>query len=729
MATPGQGIGAAIGFGLGWLVGNPMLGMAIGGTIGLWLDPLPAPDPPPLGDLGINTYTRNSPIPVCFGEVKAYGGLIWIGHNSVYMENVGSSKEPQYMVRYELEFAVAFSEGPIHSVIAHKINEQTIDELEPGDAIDLSFDDQLGTSNQIVVIPDHEIAYRNTAYSYIEGSIGRQNKVPVISFDIYGLLSEGSTKPDPTPIEVLYEWLTNSTWGFGIDPEYIDGTPTNLDTTWGIENDYCHEIVDDGFGGVEPRFTFADTYTGRTKGYDIISGILQTCRGLLYLKDGNKLCIKIEKPDEVPVLYFAENHEEDFISTSGTSTTIGADFSNYPENYWKGDEIIFTYNGGRFIGIVTSQDTNSIEVFSANPDIEVPSIGSGVPFTLIKSNMEKGSFTYNKRGVREIHNRVRLEFVNKEDLHRWDIVEDEDMFNMEDTREIREQTIRMSGIRRKSQAARTNAFLLDYQSYVEYLCEFKTDILGYLLSFGDVIGVTYAPANFEAKKFRISGIEEGDNYTTKLSLVEYVSEVYHDMAKPIIATQDYNQITNPYLKPSQVRRLHVVQDTTQSKIFILFSDPEFNAEYYSGGLTYVQKGLGEAWTYVGLFPSTSSVEMTSVLTDSALDLTNISINEDSLIGDILNGAQYIVIGNEILSVSYDSGLGVFTITERGYNSTPVEAHTTSDYIYMITLNNSPSITYTSLEVGIEFYFKVIANTTFDIRSSSATAPTTSLSLV
>ena len=79
MASQGQLFGAIGGLVLGFIFGNPMMGMSIGGMLGLWLDPPDPPDPDPLGDLGVNSYVRDMPVPVCFGREKVYGGVIYLG--------------------------------------------------------------------------------------------------------------------------------------------------------------------------------------------------------------------------------------------------------------------------------------------------------------------------------------------------------------------------------------------------------------------------------------------------------------------------------------------------------------------------------------------------------------------------------------------------------------------------------------------------------------------------
>ena len=95
----------------------------------LWIDPPPAPAPPPLGDIGANSYVHNAPIPLAYGQVKVYGGLIFIGDMGASMNEGGSKKSPEYSPYMWIDFAVGHCEGEINSYIKYWVNEKEIMKL------------------------------------------------------------------------------------------------------------------------------------------------------------------------------------------------------------------------------------------------------------------------------------------------------------------------------------------------------------------------------------------------------------------------------------------------------------------------------------------------------------------------------------------------------------------------------------------------------------------------
>ncbi|GAF99222.1 unnamed protein product, partial [marine sediment metagenome] len=116
--TTGQTGGMIIGGIIGGIVGGfpgAMMGMAIGGQLGLWIDPPNAPPPPPLGDIGRNSYVRSAPVPICVGENKCYGGIVWVGAIISDWNNEGSRKNPEWEPEMEADFACIHCEGEVDS--------------------------------------------------------------------------------------------------------------------------------------------------------------------------------------------------------------------------------------------------------------------------------------------------------------------------------------------------------------------------------------------------------------------------------------------------------------------------------------------------------------------------------------------------------------------------------------------------------------------------------------
>lgn len=85
------------------------------------------------------------------------------------------------------------------------------------------------------------------------------------------------------PAWVLYDILSESRYGLG---EYI--TESQIDK-WQLYQiaQYCDELVPDGFGGTEPRFTFNAVINTREEAYAVVNAIVSCFRGMAYWAAGS----------------------------------------------------------------------------------------------------------------------------------------------------------------------------------------------------------------------------------------------------------------------------------------------------------------------------------------------------------------------------------------------------------------------------------------------------------
>ena len=76
------------------------------------------------------------------------------------------------------------------------------------------------------------------------------------------------------PAWVYYDLLTNDRYGLGLDPTLVD--------KWSLYTiaQYCDEIVDDGYGSVEPRFTFNGVMSSRADAIHAINMIASNFRAM-----------------------------------------------------------------------------------------------------------------------------------------------------------------------------------------------------------------------------------------------------------------------------------------------------------------------------------------------------------------------------------------------------------------------------------------------------------------
>jgi hypothetical protein len=359
--TQGQTAGMIIGGIVGGVLGGfpgAMMGMALGGQLGLWIDPPAAPNPPPMGDIGANSYVRSTPVPIAFGQVKIFGGVIWVGELETGMNNEGSRKNPDWVPEMDVDYAVGHCEGPIDSYTGvYWIDDKRVGDLEDGWKVD--FTSYLGTQSQTVnskiaayqgSSPVGAIPLIYTAYTVVDLHVEESvlSKLPSVSAEIKAFNIEAGEE-DANPVRCCYAFLTNTGWGCGLDTSLFNGDPDTVGSPWKIASDYCDESVqfvdwDDSLSN-EPRFRYSQTYDSRGMAFDIITDIMITCRGLVRLKQG-LIEPLIENPDEEPEAYFSDRIKVSF--QAGGSSTVNklyADFSAYPDIYWFGDEGKITISG------------------------------------------------------------------------------------------------------------------------------------------------------------------------------------------------------------------------------------------------------------------------------------------------------------------------------------------------------------------------------------------------
>jgi len=738
--TSGLNVGQILFAGVGYVLGGSV-GMSIGYLIGGWLFPPKAPKPnAELGELGVNSYIRSMPVAIAYGQDLAYPGIIFIGNNSVEVQNVGKKKSPEYETSYFAEFAAAVSDTLVYQYCEYFINDKSIKDLTEEDAISLTFDEYFGTENQPVnsIIESFlanktvkAISFKNTAYVVASGKIGTQNSLPTLSIETKFQFTEPGEK-DANPIKVLYDFLTNKRYGVGLSSDVFDGDPYIEGSTWKTCSDFCDQYVMTPYGWSEPRFRYSNIISNKMKAYDIIADILQTCRGFIFQYEG-KLRVRIGRNDEEPVFYFAEYDKRSYVGNDvNTFNRLYADFSNRPNNYWVGDIGSIVLNNRKFHFVCINQTDTYIDLADNLPYL--PDID--VEFTIVKQNMKEGTFSWSERKSAEKSNRVRLEFTNRSSVYdeenvntgsnkyKTDIVEVDDVYDINFSGEVRCVTTRMSGIKRRTQAARMACFLLDSGRNTNYLCSFQTDIVGYLLTLGVIVGISHKIPDWNVddwnfKLFRIVNIEETENFETKLGFVEYVRDNYHDNVSGDFTEPADFDMKSTYTKPSSIERLTAFEDFANQRIGLAFKRADNDGNWMG---TYAYKSVaGGEWKSFTLHNDgfvTPSILLRSSITSTD---TIIPFDPNSLYLTFPSSGSFFIDAEEIHYSSINDELDMFEGCVRGYNNT-----TAADYsngsICNLRQSTYPYYEYSKEEIGLELQFKVISKSITGMVSSTTSAP-------
>lgn len=171
------------------------------------------------------------------------------------------------------------------------------------------------------LISETKLNYPNSAIIGISATAENLSSIPTRSYIVDGLILQvpsnydkktntyngiwdGTFKMEVTdnPAWILYGLLTNTRWGLG---EFIKPEQINKSKLYEIGR-YCDELVDDGLGKKEKRFSINTQVTERSEAYELINSITSVFRGMTYWAMGqaNFTC---DKPTEPSVLFTQAN--------------------------------------------------------------------------------------------------------------------------------------------------------------------------------------------------------------------------------------------------------------------------------------------------------------------------------------------------------------------------------------------------------------------------------------
>jgi hypothetical protein len=116
------------------------------------------------------------------------------------------------------------------------------------------------------------------------------------------------------PAWCFYDLLTNPRYGLG---EYINSS--NIDK-WALYEiaQYCDELVDDTYGGFEPRFTINYIITSREEAFKVVNDLASVFRGLAYYANGS--IFSAQDKYKLPVYQFNNSNVVDGNFTYSSSS-------------------------------------------------------------------------------------------------------------------------------------------------------------------------------------------------------------------------------------------------------------------------------------------------------------------------------------------------------------------------------------------------------------------------
>ena len=140
------------------------------------------------------------------------------------------------------------------------------------------------------------------------------------------------------PAWAIYDFATNKRYGGALDPRYV-----NRAALYRLSQ-FCDELVDDGYGGKEPRVRFNAFYTSAKKFDERLQDMASSCFGLAHW-DGQHLTFSLDRDDDPVAVYTNANVIDGNFSYEGIShnaivTDVHVQYNDAKDAYRQKVEVV-----------------------------------------------------------------------------------------------------------------------------------------------------------------------------------------------------------------------------------------------------------------------------------------------------------------------------------------------------------------------------------------------------
>ena len=185
-------------------------------------------------------------------------------------------------------------------------------------------------------IIDAKLSYPNSALIGLQIDSQQFSRIPVRGYEVKGMKVQIPSNYNPltrvytgtwngsftvawtdNPAWILYDLVTNDRYGLG---ELISASMVDK---WGLYSiaQYCDEMVSDGFGGVEPRFTCNLYLQSREQAYQVVTNIASIFRAMVYWSTGS-VFLSQDAPKDVSQIFSQSNVIDGMFSYAGSSGRV-----------------------------------------------------------------------------------------------------------------------------------------------------------------------------------------------------------------------------------------------------------------------------------------------------------------------------------------------------------------------------------------------------------------------
>lgn len=249
------------------------------------------------------------------------------------------------MNAYERDYIIELSGSAPWQI---RVNRVTADNTDPGIQNDTIF-------SSYTEIISAKLRYPNSALVALRFDSEQFGNLPRRAYDVkllkikipsnynpetrtYTGVWDGNFKPakewTDNPAWVFYDLITNPRYGLG---GYI---PESQVDKWALYtvSQYCDQMVSDGLGNIEPRFTCNLYIQSREEAYKVIQDLASVFRGMVYWASG-ALTVSQDAPSDPAALYTLSNVIDGEFSYSGTAAkarhTIALVAWNDPSDFYR----------------------------------------------------------------------------------------------------------------------------------------------------------------------------------------------------------------------------------------------------------------------------------------------------------------------------------------------------------------------------------------------------------
>lgn len=208
-------------------------------------------------------------------------------------------------------------------------------------------------------IIDTEFTYPNTALIGVKFDSEYFSNIPARTYDLLGLrvkvpsnydtrarkytgMWDGTFKTDWTdnPAWILYDVVTSKRYGLG---NRLGDFGADKWTLYQVSQ-YCDQLVPDGFGGQEPRFTCNAWLTEQRSAYDVINDICSVFRAMP-VWNGQQLTVVMDRPSDLVWTYTNANVEKGefnytFSAKKARHNAIQVEYADKDNGYEKAIEYV-----------------------------------------------------------------------------------------------------------------------------------------------------------------------------------------------------------------------------------------------------------------------------------------------------------------------------------------------------------------------------------------------------